>query len=585
MSSELYSGGADRPGRPDRGDRGDRLRDDDDPGPDVTPVPASADHRAPGITRQEAYAAVGQADQTPNAFLRRDAGSRDEPGKGQDAQGGAERGAERSGADQSGAERRGADQPGAGWAGAGQSGADRGQGQGDGARDQGNPAVGDRVAGDQQGSQSRDGQLPETAAGVRPGDGQPGEGQPGDELRGPEAGEGIRPVPGRPVPGEVRGPGADGVDGAGGADVADGIDGAGDDGPDRGGRRPFGRGADAADPRDGSERGDRGGGDQSDRGDQDASGDGRRSRPDAGAEGEAGLFSADARARQAEGATAGRDGTAEGVTPADRERTAERDQAGADRERVQPQSQDQAQEQALGMSPEARTDHQRMTEGTEGDQRMQAVIADLEAKYKAEADSLRAENAELKQQLGVTNAKLDEQGSKLDAILAALSPDKAASPREAGEPEDPDRADADQRNLQPSPDRPQDEDRDRPEPPERPDKPDATKPDKRNDALGTNDDEVSDDAGEADPDRVDRRADDKSGKEGVKGSLLPERHRFFTAENVGALGAALALGQSVFQVFGSVPPEVGVGAAGVAFVGATMATKIQEIFHKMRRKG
>ncbi|MBO0803008.1 MAG: hypothetical protein J2P25_08035 [Nocardiopsaceae bacterium] len=88
MSSELYRGGADRPDRPDRGDQGDQgdWSPEDDPGPDVTPVPAWADHRAPGITRAEAYAAVGQADQTPNAFLRRDAGARDEPGKVHDAQ-------------------------------------------------------------------------------------------------------------------------------------------------------------------------------------------------------------------------------------------------------------------------------------------------------------------------------------------------------------------------------------------------------------------------------------------------------------------------------------------------------------------
>ncbi|MBO0803826.1 MAG: hypothetical protein J2P25_12230 [Nocardiopsaceae bacterium] len=87
MSSELSGGSADRPGR---AERGDWPRDDDDPGPDVTPVPASADHRAPGMTRQEAYAAVGQADQTPNAFLRGEAGSRDERGKGQDAPEGAD---------------------------------------------------------------------------------------------------------------------------------------------------------------------------------------------------------------------------------------------------------------------------------------------------------------------------------------------------------------------------------------------------------------------------------------------------------------------------------------------------------------
>ncbi|MBO0804207.1 MAG: hypothetical protein J2P25_14175 [Nocardiopsaceae bacterium] len=373
MNSELYSGGADRPDRWDRGDRGD-LSPEDDPGPDVTPVPASADYRAPGITRQEAYAAVGQADQTPNAFLRHDA-------------------------DQSGADR----------ADSSQSGADRGQD---------------------------------------------------------------------------------------------------------------------------------------------------------------------------EGATAGRDGSAEGVTPADRERPDVRDQAGAGPDSPQPQSQDQAPEMSPKAAPDARTDDDRLSPAMEQrvnamvEQRVREAVGDV----KAENADLRAENAEIRQQLGETNAKLDEQGSKLDAILAALGPDKAASPREAGEPEDPDKADADQRDRQPSPDRPQDEDRDRPDPPERPDKPDATKPDQRNDALGTGDD-AGDSALEADKADIQQLASGEAGKEGNIARTKAGRH-VFTAENIGAVGAGVALYQSVGEAFAHLPPEVGIGASALGFIGASMATSFVKNMYK-----
>ncbi|MBO0804391.1 MAG: hypothetical protein J2P25_15115 [Nocardiopsaceae bacterium] len=482
VNSELSGASADRP---DRWDRGDRLREDD-PGPDVTPVPASADYRAPGITRQEAYAAVGQADQTPNAFLRERAGSRDEHGKGPDAQESTERGAERSGADQSGADRE------------------------------------------------QDGQLPDSAAGVRPGDGQAGDGQPGNELRGPGAGEGIRPDPSRLVPGEIRGPGADGAEGAGGID-----------GADRGDGWPSGRAADVADSRD-----------VTGRGDQDGGWDGRRSRPDA------------------DGV---RDWEDAGRQSADQ--AGERERApGPDRERTQSQSQEQARETV----PEARTDHQRMAEGTEGEQRMQAVIAGL----RAENAGLKAENAEIRQQLGETNAKLDEQGSKLDAILAALGPgaaDTAKSPRETGEPEDRDTADADQQDRRPSPDHPQDEDRDRPQLPDRPDKPNPTKPDQRNDALATGADEASDDIDPTENADIEGHASARPDREGHMAPAKAGRH-VFTAENIGAVGAGVALAQSVGETFAHMPPEVGVGASALGFIGASMATSLASLAKNAYKK-
>ncbi|MBO0801653.1 MAG: hypothetical protein J2P25_01055 [Nocardiopsaceae bacterium] len=390
MSSELSGASADRPDRPVRGDRGD-WSPEDDPGPDVTPVPASADYRAPGITRAEAYAAVGQADQTPNAFLlRRDASSRDE-------------------------------------------------------------GVG-------------------------------------------------------------------------------GIDGSGDDGPDR--------------------------------------------------------------------------------------------------ERAQPQSRER--EAAPEAAPDARAGDDRLSPAMEQrvnamvEQRMQAVTADLEARHKAESDSLRAENAEVRAEnadlkaenaeiktenaeiraenaeirqqldetnakLGDTNAKLDDQGSKLDAILAALGPgaaDTATSRQETGEPEDQDKADADQRDRQPSPDRSQDEGRDRPGPPERPDKPTATKPDQRNDALGTGDDEATDEASSTGEGSVDQRWAAEPGVEGHKGPAKSIR-RFFTAENIkttaGSVGTAVT-GTSLYQVVaGHLPSEVAIPVAVAAF-GAQMVMDplIRKVYKKWK---
>ncbi|MBO0801771.1 MAG: hypothetical protein J2P25_01670 [Nocardiopsaceae bacterium] len=84
MGSELSGGGADRPGKSDRGDRPREGDPYGELGPDLNPVPASADHRSPGMTRREAYTAVGQGDQLLSLGLVAGTGDRGRGSGGRD---------------------------------------------------------------------------------------------------------------------------------------------------------------------------------------------------------------------------------------------------------------------------------------------------------------------------------------------------------------------------------------------------------------------------------------------------------------------------------------------------------------------
>lgn len=177
--------------------------------------------------------------------------------------------------------------------------------------------------------------------------------------------------------------------------------------------------------------------------------------------------------------------------------------------------------------------------------------AEFEAEHKAETDSIRvetdsikAENQELRLKVGALESRLEEGQQE--------SPASPNRPSDAG-----DRPGASRT-------------------------PDVTRPGERGDVPVMGDD-GGEDAGDADIAVIDKRADDESGKEGVRGPAIAGRH-VFTAENVTAAGAGLAFGQAVAQMFGSVPAEVGVTAAGVALFGAAMETKLRDFVHKIRRK-
>ncbi|HEV3379699.1 MAG TPA: hypothetical protein VG142_01735 [Trebonia sp.] len=93
----------------------------------------------------------------------------------------------------------------------------------------------------------------------------------------------------------------------------------------------------------------------------------------------------------------------------------------------------------------------------------------------------------------------------------------------------------------------------------------------------------SDAADQADKSDIEGLANTPAGIEGSKDPAKTER-KVFTPENVTAAGTGIALGQSIASIFYNVPPEVGVGAAGVALAGAVMETKVREVFRKIRRK-
>ncbi|MBO0805428.1 MAG: hypothetical protein J2P25_20410 [Nocardiopsaceae bacterium] len=223
------------------------------------------------------------------------------------------------------------------------------------------------------------------------------------------------------------------------------------------------------------------------------------------------------------------------------------------------------------------------------EQRVQEAVGDVKAQnaeLQQQLGEARAENAEIKQQLdetnakldqaqqqlGETNAKLDDQGSKLDAILSALgsgAADQATSRQETGAPEDQDKADVDQRDLQHSPDHPQDEGRDHPDQPERPDKPSATKPDQRNDALGTGDGDeprTSRDQGAS----LGERKDTDQGTD-TKQVELPRWRRAVTAGSIGAASTLLGAADTATQFAMHATPEglIGMGAMvlGLAAMG------------------
>jgi hypothetical protein len=113
--------------------------------------------------------------------------------------------------------------------------------------------------------------------------------------------------------------------------------------------------------------------------------------------------------------------------------------------------------------------------------------------------------------------------------------------------------------------------------------PDATKQGEHRDVPSA-DGDPSDAADPADKADIEGLASDKSGIQGHRTQEKTDRH-VFTAENVTAMGTGIAFGQSVAEIFHNLPPEVGAGVTGVALLGAVMATKIRDVFHKIRRKG
>lgn len=186
------------------------------------------------------------------------------------------------------------------------------------------------------------------------------------------------------------------------------------------------------------------------------------------------------------------------------------------------------------------------------EQRMQAAVDGIKDDYEAKLDELKAEHK-----------------AESDSIRAEYEADKAQLRREIGELKEGLQSAHPGRQPAPEGSRAADEQ------PVRPGTPDGSKPGERNDVPRT-----GGDAGGPGPgsgvERADiaGRAGAGSGKEGRKTPERSDRVGVFGAENVGAAGAGIAFGQSVAELLGKVPPEVGVGASAVGFIAASMATPV-----------
>jgi hypothetical protein len=190
------------------------------------------------------------------------------------------------------------------------------------------------------------------------------------------------------------------------------------------------------------------------------------------------------------------------------------------------------------------------------EQRLNTAVDGIKADYEAKLDSLKAESDSARAAYEGDTAQLKAEISELKTELETLRADR----------------------QQPGADRVDEGDRHA-----RPDAPDDEVPGGRRDVLGLGDG-AENDAAWADIGATERRARGDTVQQERVASARTGRH-VFTSENVTAAGAGLALGQSVAQIFGSVPAEVGVGVAGVALAGAVMETKIRDVVHKIMRKG
>lgn len=227
-----------------------------------------------------------------------------------------------------------------------------------------------------------------------------------------------------------------------------------------------------------------------------------------------------------------------------------------------PPAQNQSSDVGTDLGEQGGTSSEAAPDQNPDDPRWATVLSAIES-VKAENQEIKAANQEMRQQIGDLKADLDSSEAEKAHLKSELSDlrtelETFKAERQQRQPDQPDSG----------------------EQPEPPSTPDTIKQSERSEEAKLGSD-PRDAANEADTGAVDRRGTHASGMEGHK--TEPTGRHIFSAENVGAAAAGIALGQSVVQTFTNLPPEVGVGVSAAGFVGASMATSfVKRILEKRR---